>query len=272
MRNLWLFAPFALVMACGGTDTDASTADAPTPEPAAEAAPEPAADLGFKVLAPSPLDLAAELKEAGVLDKIEVPAARTSFDNLEDKDRVAFQTGMLFAHTVLGGETVERDAFIAQVKALREGMAALGTGKGLLATMDTAIEQVENDTASRSEFLEELDAQVGMSVPEEGWGPGDTTGPMLQAGAWLAGIELTARAIVAGENEAAADKLLKRPEVAEFFLKYIQEEEGAEKVGMMAGHVSASLTALKAVSDRDAIGLEGASETATITGDLLKRF
>ncbi|TNE86962.1 MAG: hypothetical protein EP330_20350 [Deltaproteobacteria bacterium] len=270
MRNLWIYAPLAFVIACGGSET--TNEPAHEPEPAAEAAPAPAADVGVKVLAPSPLTLESEVKEAGLLEKLKIPAPKTSFDDPESKDRVAFQTGMLLAYTVLGGRETDKETFLVQVKALREGMGILGTGKGQLATIDEAITQVENDTAAREDFLEELDAQVGMAVPEDGVGPGDTSGYMLQAGAWLAGIDVVAKAVVETENADAADKLLKRPEVADFFLKYIKEGEGADKAGMMAGTVAASLEKLKEVSSRDTIGVEGARETVTITGDLLKKF
>jgi hypothetical protein len=149
-------------------------------------------------------------------------------------------------------------------------MAAIGTGQGLLNTIDRAIEQIENDTASREDFLQELDAQVSSSVPEEGWGPEDTTGPLLQAGAWMAGIHTVAKSVQRSGNAEAADRLLRRPDVTEFFLKYISSREGEEKMGPIHHAVHEALKDLDAVAQRQDIGLEGAAEAEKITADLMQ--
>jgi hypothetical protein len=270
MRSVLLLSALSLLPACGGGEAPAP-APAPQPEPVEAAAAEPAPVNVNRVLSPSPLDIEADLREAGILEHVQgsVPADVPSVSGMSDQDLVAFQTGVLFANALLGGRTSEKDVFVAQIKGVREGMEVIGTGKGLLATMDNAIDQVVNDTASREDFLEELDAQVGMMVPEEGFGPSDTTGPMLQAGAWLAGINVVATAVVKSGNAEKADKLLRREDVATYFLGYLGTEEGKEKAGPMGEKVRDVLAKLGEISRRDTIGLEGAEEAKQLTHSLL---
>lgn len=251
--------------ACTGTST-------PTPEPQPEPAPEmaPAPVPTWEILAPSPLELEAEVAKAGVtgLDKL-VPATMPAISTT-NKDQAALQTGIVAAYTVLAGRTLPKDKLIAQIKAMRAGLATVGTGEGTLKAVDRFVEQIENDTAARDDFLKELDAEVQMTAPEEGWGPDDTTGPLLQAGAWLAGIHLVSKRIVEMNDATAADKLLQRDDVAAFFLKYIQTDEGAAKAGSTSEAVANALGQLKAIGEREAIGVEGAKEVADITGKLLE--
>ena len=171
--------------------------------------------------------------------------------------------------TLLGGWDTDKDTFVKQIRDVRGGMAAIGTGEGLLKTMDRAIEQVVNDTASRADFLEEFDAQVGMMVPEEGFGPNDTTGPMLQAGAWLGSINVVAGAVVASGNAEAADKFLRHADVAEYYLRYLSTEEGSDKAGPMGERVRKVLVSLKDIAGRESIGVEGAREAHALTSGLL---
>jgi hypothetical protein len=204
-----------LVLAGCGTPPTPEPTPAPVPAPAAPEPPPAPPTPAWKVLAPSPLALEAEVRAAGVADDLGslVPPKRPDMPPAGQQDRVAFRTGVVFAYTLLGGRDAKKPELVADVSSIRDGMAAIGTGQGLLATMDQAIEQLKNDTASREDFLTELDAQVTSSVPSEGWGPTDSTGPMLQAGAWLAGTNLVAKAVVAKNDPDAAQKLLRRPEV-----------------------------------------------------------
>lgn len=252
------------------------TAPPPAPEPAPAPAPAPVEvqvdpNARWRVLAPSPLDLDNEIRQAGVAQGLAdlLPKQLPAMPPADDKDRVAFRTGVVFAYTLLGGRTMEKEALVAQVKSLREGMATIGTGPGLLATMDKAIQALVNDSADREEFLAELDTEVASSVPEEGWAPNDTTGPMLQAGAWLAGTNLVAKAVVNKGSAATANVLLRRPEVPDFFLKYLQTAEGAAKAGSTQAKVAETLAKLKELTSAPEIGLDQAKGIAEATDNLL---
>lgn len=238
---------------------------APPPPPAAPASPEVA-----KILAPSPLKLEAEVREAGVADALGdlVPVSPAEVTT-DDKDRIAVRTGVVLAYAVLGGRETPKGPFVAQLRSARAGMAALGAGQGLLSTIDDSIGHIENDAASREDFLRELDNIVGYAVPEQGWGPSDNTGPLLQAGAWLAGTNVVARAIVRSGKAEAADKLLRRKDVAEYFRGYVRTA-GQEKAGAVAEQLDKTLTMMIEVAEKPTLGLEDATAVADATDALLK--
>lgn len=239
------------------------------PAPAATPAPMTPSEVS-RVLAPSPLKLEAEVRAAGVTEALTdlvptLPAQITP----EDKDRVAVRTGVVLAYTVLGGKTTPKADFVAQLRSARAGMAALGAGAGLMSTIDDNITRVENDAASREDFLRALDDIVSYSVSDMGWGPGDRTGPLLQAGAWLAGTNVVARAIVRSGKADAADKLLHRKDVATYFLGYVRSQ-GQDKAGPVAAQLELTLLQMSTIADKPALGIEDAQAVADATDALLQ--
>lgn len=231
-----------------------------------------AGDQAFEVLAPSPLALEKQAREAGLGSTLAqvTPSELPPMPPTDDKDAVAFRTGVVFTMVLLSGRESSKEAFLAGVRGLRDGMAALGTGQAWLDEMDEAITFIENDAASRQDLLNELDKMIESSVPDQGWGPGDTTGPLVQAGAWLTGIHLTAKAIVTAEQEPAADALLRRPEVADFFLKYLKTEQGAEKSSVFRNKVIEGLTELKALASKEHLTLADTQRIQTVSGELIE--
>jgi len=247
---------------------------APKPEPKTDA-PTPAApspEAVSKILAPSPLKLETEVREAGVAEALAdlVPSTPAEIDTA-DKDRVAVRTGVVLAYTVLGGKNTPKADFLVQLRSARNGMAALGAGAGLMSTIDDSITKVENDAASREDFLRELDGIVGYSVPEQGWGPDDRTGPLLQAGAWLAGTNVVARAIVRSGKAEAAEKLLRRKDVVNYFLGYAKGT-GQQKAGPIADQLVTTLNKLAEIADKPTLTLDDAQAVADATDALLKQI
>ena len=234
----------------------------------APATPGASASEG-KVLAPSPLALEKEVRDAGLTAGLAglVPT-RTFATDVDDKDRVALRTGVVLSYTVLAGRVSPKPLFLDQLRSIRVGMTTLGTGKGLLATIDTFIQNIQNDTASREDFLQELDAVASSMIVEEGWGAGDRTGPLLQAGAWLAGPNLVAAAIVAADSPAAAEKLLRKAYVAEYFLGYL-EGEGASKAGPTTSTVVETLRTLQSVANKPTLAVTDAQAVVAATETLL---
>ncbi|MCB9779052.1 MAG: hypothetical protein H6742_10850 [Alphaproteobacteria bacterium] len=241
----------ALLTACGESDVaPPPPAAAPAPPPEAPAPPPPSAAVQEgRVLAPSPLELRQAVVDAGLSADLSalVPAQR--FEKPADGvEVVAIRTGVRTADAVLVGEKADKAAFVARLKEIRGGMAEVGLGEGLLSLFDDVIVKVENDAASREDFVAELDQVVSSMVPEDGWGPDDKTGPLVQAGAWLGGTDLVAQAVIASGNDAAADKLLRRPEVPAYFLDYAKRQDNASGVAQAA--LVDALTTFRQVAEK----------------------
>ena len=245
-----------LFLACAEAPAPAPSAVTPAPvsAPAASApvaVPSPALTETqvLRVLAPSPLELKARLDGAGIASNLAplVPASRFRTPPAS-ADVSAIRAGIRTADALLAGGGEDKATFLARLREIRQGMAEIGAGEGLLSSFDDVITKVENDAASREDFIAELDAVTASMVPEQGWGPADTTGPLVQAGAWLAGTDLVAQAVVKAGSDTAADQLLRQPEVAEYFLQYARTQGADKAPGPVRDALVAALTKLRDIA------------------------
>ena len=269
------FLSLLSLVACFG-----ETEEAPAPPPAAAqaqaeaAAPAPAADAqaAERALAPSPLDLAKGVKGAGLNTALATLVPDRSFEmEAGSTDMAAVRTGVVIADAILGGEDADKALFLRRLQQARAGMVRLGMkeGQGVLNEVDGFIAAVENDTASRADFIASLDAIIQTKVPEESWAPGDTTGPLLQAGAWLAGTNLVAKSIVAEDNAAAAGALLREEAVVDYFIQYVRAEGSDKAPDAIVEELTRTLGVLKEVAGKPTLGVADAQAVADATDKLL---
>ncbi len=273
MRRLILPA-FLLAASCS-----AETPTAPAPPPAEPAVEKPqppptAADQGqptsYRALVPSPLDIEAQVKEAGLTDGLAglVPE-RVFSPTATDLDATAVRTGVVLADAILAGKDAPREMLLERLGVIRSGMQAIGAGAGLLSSIDDLKASIEKEDAGKQEFIQALDDVASMMVPEEGWGPEDRTGPLLQAGAWLEGSNLVARAVLASGDSAAASKLLREKEVVDFFLRYVQDK-GADKADAAVAETLAQVLAtLSELAAKPELSLDDVRVIEAQTGQVL---
>ncbi len=237
MRNTAWLTVVALA-ACGSPepsdDASISPREAPDALPAA-AIQQVAEEDSLAALTPSPREVIAAMRAAGLSVAISelIPDRQLSTEGM-NKNLTAVWTGVLAADAILTGADSDQDDFVQRLKAVEAGMAQLGAGAGLVATLSDAISRVENGTASREDFLREFEEVLAMKVPGESWGPEDQSGILVQAGSWLAGVNLVSKAIVVAEQEGAAQVLLRHGSVVDHFLHYVRVEgpDSAPKSGL----------------------------------------
>ena len=237
MRNTALLTVLALV-GCGTSEQGGDETTAPREAPAAlpaAAMPQPTDADSLAALTPSPREVIAAMKAAGLTVAISdlVPDRELSTAGMSN-NLAAVWTGVLAADAILTGADSGQDEFVQRLKAVESGMGQLGAGAGLMATLTDAITRVENGTASREDFLREFEEVLAMKVPGEGWGPEDDSGILVQAGSWLAGVNLVSKAIVVAQKEGAAQVLLRHGSVVDHFLHYVRVEgpDSAPKSGL----------------------------------------
>ena len=252
-------------------------ATAPTePAAATNAAEAPALTEETKALtrneflAPSPEETRRAVSKAGLTTSLGslVPAREFAFEGLT-KDQAALRAGVCLSDTILTIQESENEALLDQLGAFRAGLQVMGSGAGLLNTLKDLEVGVENGAISRDGLLEELDGIVSMFVPEQGFAAGDRTGPLLQAGAWTAGVNLTAQAILKEDRVELASELLRLQAVADYFLEYV-EGEGQEKAGELVLTVlRTTLLALKEIAEKETLERTDVEEVVRLTGHLL---
>ncbi len=260
MRVPTLMAALVMV-ACSGSEPEAPPANAPAADKTPTAAPampdlsELRAQAENIALVPSPAEMQKALSSAGIEAQLsEMVADRDLKMDVPNKDQVAVRTGVVLADMLLTVRKADKDKLIAQFGQIKTGMAELGAGGDIAATIDDIVGRVQNDAVSRDELVKELDELSGAIIPEVEYEAGDWAVPLIQAGSWLEGSNLVAGALRTAGNYDNATDLLKQPAVVEYFLKYVKTEGSDKAPSQVVGQLESTLNTLKDICAKPTIG------------------
>lgn len=264
--SLWVAPPLllSLQLACGGSEPAQPTPaeEAPAEAPADD---KPAAEpLGDKLdvstfsaagatatLVPSPRELQAALAAAGLQTTLaNLVPSRSWKTDANDTDRVAVRTGVIIADMLLTVKTAKDDELVGRLESIRGGMKTLDAGSDIDNTIGDLIDRVKAGAVDREGLLAELDELSQVAVPELQFNGQERIVPLIKAGSWLAGANLVATAAQTDAKPAAADGILKQPEVVAYFQGYVKAEEG-KVPSEVATALDTSLAKLDAVARKD---------------------
>ena len=267
----WLFA--TVLAACTGAET------AVEPEPVVPEHPETPAitteDLGKGhenvALVPSPVETQKALERAGIEAQLKDLIKDHDLDvRNENPDNAAVRTGVVIADMLLTVKTSSKDELLAQLGSVQTGMDQLDGGADIQRTIDDIEDRVRGDAVTRDELLKELDELAGAVIPELEFNGQDRIVPLIQAGSWLEGANLLAKAVKAAGKPDAADGLLKQPAVVDYFLTYVKSEGQARAPEAVTEKLEASLTTLKGIAEKEAsLTAEDIDVVITTTDDVL---
>ncbi len=254
IASLGLAVGLGLLLGCGSDDPAPAS---PTQEVPASLVPAPGPQETSRALSPSPGELENAVRAKGISQSLPDLVPERSFSApVDNLDAVAVRTGVVLSDAILTCRDSAKEDFVQRLQAIHSGMTSMGAGSALLTMLEELIIQVENDTASREEFLHKLDEISSIMVPEDGWGPEDKTGPLLQAGAWLAGSNLVTTALIASGSPEHAQELLLQAQVVDYYLHYVQSEGAERAPDSVREHLVGVLTGMKNLMDKSEITLE----------------
>ena len=261
-------AVLLLLTACGGE----SAPVAPVPAVDAPAAPSPAqidAAAG-RVLAPSPLELDKAVRAAGVADSLgALVPERTYQTTAGDPGTTAVRTGVLLADTVFTGASASNEELVAKATTVRDGLRAIGATEALVGQIDDMNARLLSGAATRDDLLAEVDGITSIMVPEEGWGPEDRSGPLVQAGVWLESAHLVAAACVDKQDAAAATTLLRDPEIVAYFLQYLESKGTTHAPSPVVDQLVGTLKEMQSIASKDQLNLDDTARIRDLTGAVL---
>ena len=247
---------------------------APAPAPANEPAPIDKAELQAEAqtvtLVPSPTEMQNALKDAGIAQGLsELVPNRAAKMDIADKDVVAVRTGAVLAWTLLTVKDAPKDKLISRMDEVKAGMTSLGAGTDINRTIDDLEGRLNSDALSRDDLLSELDEMHGAIIPEIQFEAGDRCVPLIQAGSWLAGVNLVSTAIVKANNPTAGTKLLRQPEVADHFLTYMRTEGADKAPPEVMQKLESALTKLKEVAEKPELTIDDVKQVQAETDSVL---
>lgn len=257
------------MIACSGSPSETPD-DAVVAEPAQHGALDlsllaEVAEVDRSMVAPTAEEtrLAVEKAGLGSLGK-RVPERNYRLD-VPDKDRVALRTGVLLADTVLSVRDADPKKLAAMLRDVQTGMRTLEADPQVVDTLGELAGQLDNDSITRDDLLKTLD-EATSDVRDEMGGHGR----FVQAGAWLAGSNLVAGAVLESGDPSSATALLSQPDVAEYYLDYVRSDAGKEKAGAdIAEALEDTLATLLELSGKSELTLEDVGVIQKKTQDIL---
>lgn len=270
-------------VACTGQPTAEPAADTePTPETAdTQSAAEPLGDMSPSdlksdadkkfTLVPSPVETQGALESAGIDTKLAtlIQSRNMDFDD-DDIDDIAVRTGVVIADMLLTVKTASDEQLLTHLDHIKVGMKGLNGGEDIDRTIDDLIDRVKAKAVTRDELLKELDELSGAIIPELEFNGNERVVPLIQAGSWLEGSNLVARATKAAGKPGAADGILKQPHVVEYFITYVKGEGREKAPAAVTEKLESSLTTLKGLASKsESLTEDDIDQVIKVTEDVL---
>jgi hypothetical protein len=186
-----------------------------------------------------------------------------------DLEHAAVRSGVFLADLMLTVKVAEKPDLLQRLKAVRQGIQQLGGGEDIDNTLKDYEESITADAITREEMLKEFDELSGAVIPELEFNGKNRVVPMIQAGSWLEGANLMARAVKEKGKPDAADGLLKQPQVVAYFIKYVKDD-AAGTPPQVAAKLEESLLVLKGLAEKtDPFTNEDIDKVIQVTSDVL---
>jgi len=268
MSQKWTLALFATLglglVACEGGETVENPPEQPdtTPEKQPPALPdvdleELKAKAENTALVPSPAEMQKAINAAGITTELaqKVPDRSLKMD-VPNKDQVAVRTGVILADLLLTVKGAEKEKLGKHLADIKQGMAELGAGSDIGATIDDLDNRIQNDAVTRDDLVKELDELSGAIIPEIEYEAGDRAVPLIQAGSWLEGSNLVAGALIESGNYESATTLLKQPAVVAYFQGYVKTEGQDKAPSEVVAQLETTLATLAEVCAHETLSEE----------------
>ena len=176
--------------------------------------------------------------------------------DVPNKDQVAVRTGVILADLLLTVKGAEKEKLGKHLGDIKQGMAELGAGSDIGATIDDLDARIQNDSVSRDDLVKELDELSGAIIPEIEYEAGERSVPLIQAGSWLEGANLVAAALIESGNFESATTLLKQPAVVSYFQSYVKTEGQDKAPSEVIAQLETTLATLAEICSHETFGEE----------------
>ncbi len=221
-------------------------------------------------LVPSPTEVQEAMLHAGVDNRFEGFVERYAM-NLgdEDKEAVALRTGILLADLVLTLNNSEKDVLLGDLASLRAGLATIGAGSDIDATIGQVIDHVKTDAVTRQELWVQVEEMREAVYGELALEAGSQMVPLVQAGSWLEGTHLLSEAIIASGEWGGALNLLRQPDVVAYFLAQLKAADAQGTEFPMVTLTRGTLEQMHDIAAKETLTEEDVTKVRDLTGDLL---
>ncbi|MEQ1505450.1 MAG: hypothetical protein ABMB14_24675 [Myxococcota bacterium] len=222
-------------------------------------------------LVPSPMETQKALEASGITTQLSTLIPAHPFDMAgATTDHAAVRTGVVLADLLLTTKGAKKEELIDRLQRIAKGMEQLDAGPDIQTTLKDYQDRISTDAVTRDDLLKEFDELSGAVIPELQFNGKDRVVPLIEAGSWLEGANLVARALKASPDKSAAEKLLKAPSVVDYFLKYVKTDGAVAAPEAVTKKLEEALGTLKTLAEKPEPLTEADLDTVIqITDDVL---
>ncbi len=287
MRHLLPLLPLSLLLACSGPapapeapEVEESPAAAPASASAdAQAVPqkidlEAVANEGRTAMfvpAPSEFEAVLAANAAGLDLKSLVPSGTRSLAGLS-KPLLALETGTRITAVLLTADAGDRPGLVARLGAAREGLVALAAGDAVLQEIDAFTADVQGGTLESRELTPALDVlseRIHDALHEN---TDRNTATLVQAGGWVQGAHLLARALGRGELTPDAAALFHQASLVHHFELFLKASDPARAGDPRLNTVIERMGELRWLAGQEALTQEQVRDIQRLTGEIIAAF
>ena len=222
-------------------------------------------------LVPSPVETQRALEAAGIQIKLaDLVETRAFKMDAGAEDNAAIRTGVVLADMLLTVKSVSNEQLIVHLGNLKTGMSQLEGGADIQQTIVDIQDRIKGEALTRDELLHELDELSGAVIPELKFNGRERVLPLIQAGSWLEGANLVAKALKQSGSLENNDGLLKQPSVVDYFIGYVKTEGQSKAPAAVTEKLNAALQTLKVLAEKEeSLTVEDLDTVIQTTNDVL---
>ena len=226
------------------------------------------------MLVPSPSEMQHSLQKAGLsstLGKLISPERKYLSMEVENKDNLAVRIGVVLADLVLTVQSSSKEEKLESLDKLKVGLTKLQAGGDIQSTINEMKTEIKTGKLHNTDdLLKEFEELSGIMIPELEQEVGDWVVPLIQAGAWLEGTYLVSTAIIQEQQFEMADRLLRHPHIAEYFLGYVSRKGRDRTSDTVMETLIEELKILRKITHQEQISTEDVSVVQQSTNNVLE--
>jgi hypothetical protein len=187
------------------------------------------------------------------------------------KPLLALETGTRITAVVMSTGTEEKEVVLGRMRAAKEGLTALQAPPKVLAKVDEVVGDFESGRIEAGELSASLD--VLSETIHDGLAEADQqTATLVQAGGWVQGAHLLARALRRKGEAGDGAQLLRQPSLVAHFQLFLRTSDPGRAEDPTVVKVLTSMDELRDIAGQEVIDAAMVERIAALTGDIIRQF
>ncbi len=188
------------------------------------------------------------------------------------KPLLALETGTRINNALVTAKDGDRSGLAKRIGHAKEGLIALQAAPAVLAEVDSFVVDLNSGALSDTELVPALDVLAESIQDGLIEGRDNNTSTLVQAGGWVQGAHLLAKALEGREITPDAGALFHQSSLVNHFIVFLQLSGPGRSGDPQVLKVIAQMEELREIAGQDPINGEQVARIASLTGEIMVAF